>query len=77
MAFWAMKKHKWFQRNIPDMIKMFKEYLYNEWYNSLSEEDKLKEEKRNKQEKENSLKMLHMLVGMTSILESKLDHQGY
>ena len=27
MAFWALTKHKWFKRKIPDMIYYYKEYV--------------------------------------------------
>lgn len=40
MAFWVLWKEPWFKRNIPDMRVIFDEYLYQEWYNSLSDEDR-------------------------------------
>lgn len=48
MAWYAL--YKWFRpwRKIPyvNMIQMYRKHLYDEWYNSLSDEDKKKEDKR-------------------------------
>lgn len=48
MMFYAL--YKWFSRfrkfYYPDMIRLYKNYLYTEWYNSLSDEEKQKEDER-------------------------------
>lgn len=48
MAFWAVYGKPWFKRNIPNQIELFKKYLYDEWFNSLSpdEQEKVLEEKK-------------------------------
>ena len=38
MAFWAMKKHSWFKRKIPNMIYLYRKKLYDDWFHSLPEE---------------------------------------
>lgn len=54
MAFWAVYGKYWFGRTgvIQDQIFLFKRYLFNEWYNSLSEEEKEKYDKKMKEVKE-------------------------
>jgi len=48
MAFYAL--YKWFSRfrkaPYTNMIRMYKNYLYSEWYNSLTEEERQKEDER-------------------------------
>ena len=39
MAFWALYKKPWFKRDIPNFIELFKQTLYDEWYNSLPPEE--------------------------------------
>ena len=48
MAFWALYGKPWFKRDIPNQIELFKKYLYDEWFHSLSpeEQEQVLEEKR-------------------------------
>lgn len=39
MAFWALYKKPWFKRDIPNFIELFKQTLYDEWYDSLPPEE--------------------------------------
>ena len=54
MAFWILWREPWFKRNIPDMRVVFDRFLYQEWYNSLSDEDRerLDKEKARKGEED-------------------------
>lgn len=60
MAFWAIYKHSWFKRNIPNMISFYKSYLYEEWYKSLSEDEQKLEDERleliKKQKRESAIR---------------------
>ncbi len=53
MAFYVMWKHEWFRRHHEDMIAWYKRYLFELWFDSLSEEEKnayrQKEEARRQQ----------------------------
>lgn len=73
MAWFAeLKRRKWYCINQVNMIIEYKVYLYNEWYNSLSEEDKqkLKEYKeRKKQQRENEARLAIMkLLSMNRMI---------
>lgn len=54
MAWWALKK--WFMRfrksYYPDCRVLYKNFLYDEWFNSLSEEEQEKEIERQRMLKE-------------------------
>ena len=64
MAFWAMAKHEWFKRDIPDMISMFKKKLYDEWYNSLTPDEQMRLENEHKAKVKNLLLMANMMNAM-------------
>lgn len=54
MAWYAeLKRRKWYCINGIDMIRFYKQKLYDDWYNSLTEEQKqrLEEYKKAKAEK--------------------------
>lgn len=51
MAFWALYGKSWYRRkDIPNMIEWYKKYLYNEWFNSLSEQEQKAEKERVEEE---------------------------
>lgn len=53
MAWYAeLKRKKWYCINCVDMIQIYKQELYNNWYNSLSEEQKRKLEEDRKMQME-------------------------
>ena len=55
MAFFAeLKRRKWYCVNQFNAIRWYRKYLYDEWYNSLTDEQKqkLEEYRRKKKEKE-------------------------
>lgn len=49
-----LKRRKWYCIKGFDMVSWYSQYLYDEWYNSLTEEEKqrLEEYRRKKKEKE-------------------------
>ena len=54
MAFWAVYSKWWFRywrKNIPNMISLYKQQLYKEWFKSLPKEEKLKEMQKKEQER--------------------------
>jgi hypothetical protein len=76
MAWYAeLKRRRWYCIKSVDMIHFYKKYLYDEWYNSLTEEQKLRLEEYRKKEKERkereTLEALYRLQYMTSVLKSK------
>lgn len=76
MAWYAeLKRRKWYCIMGIDMISIHKKYLYDEWYNSLTEEQKLRLEEYCKKEKERkereAQEAIHRLALMTGIIRSK------
>lgn len=72
MAFWILWREPWFKRNIPDMREVFDRFLYQEWYNSLSDEDreyldkeKARKEKEHKEHFESFLKVGYIIGAVT------------
>lgn len=73
MAWYAeLKRRKWYCINQFDAIKWYKKYLYDEWYNSLTDEQKerLEEYRRKKKEKteKEAQEALLRLVQMTAMV---------
>lgn len=73
MAYYAeLKRRNWYRLNgMRNMIYVYSEMLYDEWYNSLSDEDKqyLEEQKRKRREKEDAeLRMLMQRMGLMSAM---------
>lgn len=62
MSFYAeLRRRKWYCANGVNMIRFYRAYLHDIWYNSLSEDDKrYLEDYKKKAEKEvqNSMKMM-------------------
>lgn len=53
MAWYAeLKRRKWYCINQWDAISWYKKYLYDEWYNSLTDEQKERLEEHRRREKE-------------------------
>lgn len=73
MAFYAeLKRRKWYCVNQFNAIRWYRKYLYDEWYNSLTEEQKqiLEENKRRREEKRHkeAQAALQRLAYMTATL---------
>lgn len=65
MAFWAKYKLSWFpKKRFPNMIKMYKEYLYDQWYTSLSEDERIAYEKKERQKRKNALNTINLMMNM-------------
>ena len=62
MAYYAeLKRRKWYCINRMNMINMYNKYLYDEWHNSLTEEQKQRlEERRKAEEREVIYKLAHI-----------------
>ncbi len=75
MAWYAeLKRRKWYCINQVDMIHWYKKYLYDTWYNSLTEEQKLQLEEQRRRQKEKDERETHAaimrLMTMTGIIAS-------
>lgn len=74
MAWYAeLKRRKWYCINGIDMIQFYRKKLYDDWYNSLTDEQKqrLEEYRKAKAEKDRreaieALKRLLMMSGMVA-----------
>ena len=69
MAFWAMKKHSWFKRKIPNMIYLYRKKLYDDWFNSLPEEKQKQILKKKEKERIESEKSFIRLLALTEALK--------
>lgn len=59
MAWFAeLKRRHWYCINGVDIIRWYKKFLYDNWWNSLSEEDKIKIEEKHKKESEEADRQL-------------------
>lgn len=76
MAWFAL--YKWFApwSKIPyiNYIEWYRDYLYTEWYNSLSEEEKIKEKQRIENIKK---KNAEQLFGILNIMKNMIDDSFY
>lgn len=78
MAYFAeLRRRKWYRLNgMRNMIYVYSEILYYEWYNSLSDEDRqyLEEQKRKRREKEEAeFEMLMQRMGIMSMMTQTLN----
>ena len=75
MAFWKVYSKPWFKRkDIPNMIAWYKRKLYDDWYNSLSDEDKaLQDEYLARKKKEKELKARRALETINILMSSLAD----
>lgn len=72
MAFYAeLKRRRWYCVCTFNWINEYKKYLYDTWYSSLTEEQKIaleeqrkRREEKHKQELDASLKRLALMSGM-------------
>lgn len=63
MAFYAeQKRRQWYCVNGINMVRIYRRKLYDDWYNSLSEEDKQYLEEQKKKRKEKAEKDLQKCV---------------
>lgn len=65
MAFWVLFGKSWYLRkDIPNMISLYKRYLYDEWFNSLTKEEQIIEtdriERKRQEGKEAIMRFLAM-----------------
>ena len=79
MAFYAeMKRRNWYRVCGINMINEYKRFLYDQWYNSLTEEQKIKLEENKKRREEQRQRELNtelakiaMMSGMIANLYSR------
>ena len=71
MAFWAMSKHYWFRRKIPNMIVVYKKKIYDDWFNSLPEEKQRKILKEKEQKKKEAQESFIRLLALTEAMKSR------
>lgn len=84
MAWYAeLKRRHWYCINGFDVIRWYKRVLYDEWWNSLSEEDKVKVEEARRKRKEDvdrqakaCLKRLCMMSAMVADLGTPYNKYG-
>lgn len=84
MAFYAeMKRRNWYCVCGVDMIAEYRHFLYNEWYNSLTEEQKVKLEENKKRREEQrqrelntALAKLTMMSGMVAGLYARTNKEN-
>lgn len=69
MAWYAeLKRRKWYCINGIDMIYIYRKKLYDDWYNSLTEEQKELLEKRRKEKEEKEHKeAIRALASLMSV----------
>lgn len=77
MAWFAeLKRRKWYCINGIDMIHWYKHKLYDDWYNSLTEEQKQRLEEYRKAKEEKSRReareALQSLLMMSAFVSSRL-----
>lgn len=85
MAWYAeLKRRKWYCINGFNMISWYSQYLYDEWYNSLTDEQKehLAEVRRKQKEKrdrelQNSVMRLMMMTGFISGAYRNINEEKY
>lgn len=82
MAWYAeLKRRRWYCINGFDIISWYSQYLYDEWYNSLTDEQKeeLAEAKRRKEEerKREVNTAIMKLAMMTGICAGISNHDKY
>lgn len=77
---WAaeLKRRNWYCINGVFMPRVFRKYLYDQWYESLSDDDKqrLAERKKKKKEQEdrelqNTLREIEMVAALCSSITNK------
>lgn len=73
-----LKRRNWYCINGVFMQRVFRKYLYDQWYESLSDEDKqcLAERKKKKKEQEdrelqNTLREIEMMAALCSSITNK------
>ena len=66
MAFWALYKHKWFKRKIPNMITMYRKMRYDAWFNSLPKEKQEAIKRKEEEEYERAKQSLAMMCAFIS-----------
>lgn len=79
MAWYAeLKRRKWYCINGIDMIQLYRKKLYDDWYNSLTNEQKQRleeyrkaKEEKNRREAREVLQRLLMMTGMVAGLYSR------
>ena len=78
MAWYAeLKRRKWYCINGVDMIRLYKQKLYDDWYNSLTEEQKqrLKEyRKANAEKRKRDAEMALSRIGMMLNVMNQFTH---
>lgn len=71
MAFWAVYGKPWYKRkDLENQIYLFKKYLYKEWYNSLSDEERNKVDETRKRKAEERLQSLARFEAQFHVLRN-------
>ena len=82
MAFYAeLKRRKWYCINQFNAIRWYSRYSYDEWYNSLTEEQKqileenrrIREEKRHKEAQAALARLMYMTATIAGLRNRKYD----
>ena len=76
MAFWAMSKHSWFKRKIPNMIFLYRRKRYYDWFNSLPPEKQREIKEKEELEKLESQKSFVRLLALTEALKLRYGPHG-
>lgn len=81
MAWYAeLKRRKWYCIKGVDMICFYKKYLYDEWYNSLTDEQKQRLEERRqakkRKEEREARAAMQQLAFLTGYIRSRTPN-GY
>lgn len=80
MAWYAeLKRRKWYCINGVDMIQVYKKKLYDDWYNSLTYEQKqrLEEYRKEQQEKrKRDARMVLAQIDMMYKVMNEFTHEG-
>lgn len=80
MAWYAeLKRRKWYCINGVDMIQLYRKKRYDDWYNSLTDEQKQRLEEYRKEQEEKrkrEAKMVFAQLGMMYKVMNEVTHGG-
>lgn len=78
MAWYAeLKRRKWYCINGMDAVATYKKQRYDEWYASLTDEEKELLARREQEERERSLKSLQNFIMGTAMIFSQLSRHAH
>ena len=76
MAFWKLYGKSWFIRPFPNMIRMYKEILYDKWWNSLTEEERNIITAKRKRNHDDHINALNYAFRMINYWSNRIDPEG-